>query len=330
MKEEGKQKVLELASSRLAENKNEGNNPPPRQTIFNNYGTVGAQGVISGGTFSVQSRKRAATDTSEDHTKKKRHLASEMNDERGEEGEDEDEFNSIANILDDIQSFPGYTTKPENDLSSMHVIDLSDTTSVNLLQQTSNQDTYNEIKNACAIKTVSLTKECNDFTLHLLYSILIHSDDPFSKPEIMRKRMNPIGQKLRERTAATWNTFPIINSLFLQYQDLIEFKWIEVLHDDLESRGCHTNTEKNLESDCFKIYKNAIKTLKKDNKKKVYIVVYHDNIIFFESLTEYNQYYVRERHLKLTMPQNPRDLKSFAALLPTLLSWRQAAVDLAE
>lgn len=44
----------------------------------------------------------------------------------------------------------------------MHVIDLSDTTSVNLLQQTSNQDTYNEIKNACAIKTVSLTKECND------------------------------------------------------------------------------------------------------------------------------------------------------------------------
>lgn len=44
----------------------------------------------------------------------------------------------------------------------MHVIDLSDTTSVNLLQQTLNQDTYNEIKNACAIKTLSLTKECND------------------------------------------------------------------------------------------------------------------------------------------------------------------------
>lgn len=39
--------------------------------------------------------------------------------------------------------------------------------------------------------------------------------------------------------------------------------------------GCHTNTEKKLESDCTKIYKNAIKTLKKDNKKKVYTVVYH-------------------------------------------------------
>jgi hypothetical protein len=32
--------------------------------------------------------------------------------------------------------------------------------------------------------------------------------------------------------------------------------------------SCRTNTEKELESDCFKIYKNAIKTLKKNNKKK--------------------------------------------------------------
>lgn len=63
-----------------------------------------------------------------------------------------------------------------------------------------------------------------------------------------------------------------------------------MLHDDLESSkidglaltrksnsmiilielagGCCTDTEKKLESDCFKIYKNVIKTLKKDNKKK--------------------------------------------------------------
>ncbi|KAI8989533.1 hypothetical protein BDB01DRAFT_546773 [Pilobolus umbonatus] len=164
--------------------------------------------------------------------------------------------------------------------------------------------------------------------------------------------MNPVGQKSRERSAATWSTFPIINSLFLQYQDLIEFKWIEVLHDDLESSkidglalkrkgnsmiilielagGCRTNTEKKLESDCPKIYKNAIRTLKKDNKQKVFTVIYHENTLIFESLTKYNQYYVRERHLQLTVPQTPRDLKSFAALLPALLSWRQAAVASAE
>ncbi|KAI9354752.1 hypothetical protein BD770DRAFT_428854 [Pilaira anomala] len=47
--------------------------------------------------------------------------------------------------------------------------------------------------------------------------------------------VNPIGQKLRERSAATWSTFPIINYLFLQYQDLIELKWIEVLHDDSQN-----------------------------------------------------------------------------------------------
>lgn len=38
--------------------------------------------------------------------------------------------------------------------------------------------------------------------------------------------INPLGQKLRERTAAaTWSTLPIVNHIFLQYQDLIEFKW---------------------------------------------------------------------------------------------------------
>lgn len=39
--------------------------------------------------------------------------------------------------------------------------------------------------------------------------------------------------------------------------------------------GCRTHTEKKLESDCFKTYKNAIKTLKKDNKKKVFTVLFH-------------------------------------------------------
>ncbi|KAG2231223.1 hypothetical protein INT48_001225 [Thamnidium elegans] len=230
----------------------------------------------------------------------------------------------------------------------MHVIDLSDTTSVNLLQQTLNQNTYDEINNACAIKIVSLTKECNDLLERIascppsLSSIrrlmkydefpdnshfdpYLHNDYDFIHGivfhllKLCESPMNPIGQKLRERTAAIWSTFPIINSL----------SNLNVLHDDLESSkidgltlkresnsmiilielagGCHTNTEKKLESDCFKIYKNAIKTL-----------------------TKHNQYYVRERNLKLSMPQNPRDLKSFAALLPTLLSWRQAAIDLAE
>lgn len=48
---------------------------------------------------------------------------------------------------------------------------------------------------------------------------------------------NPVKQVLKERTAATWTTFPIINGLFLQFQDLIKIKWVEVLHEN-------TNTSK--------------------------------------------------------------------------------------
>lgn len=40
--------------------------------------------------------------------------------------------------------------------------------------------------------------------------------------------------------------------------------------------GSNTHTETKLESDCIKIYKNAIKSLKKDVKKKrLYTVLYY-------------------------------------------------------
>ncbi|CAO3703123.1 unnamed protein product [Rhizopus stolonifer] len=287
-----------------------------------------------------------------------------------------------SNIPNDLQNFLEYSEDLENDLMSMHIIDLSDTVTVNVLKQTLNKDTYNEIKNACALKVVSLTKECRDLLdriadcppalssiRRLLMNYIefpdnnnfdpyLHNDYEFIHDTVFHflklceSPMNPICQNLRERTAATWTSFPIINSLFLQFQDLIEFKWIEVLHWNLDNSkidglaleresksmviiiefagGFNTNTETKLESDCVKIYKNAIKSLKKDIKKKIYTVLYYKNTIFFESLTIHNQYYLRERHLELSMPQNPRGLKSFAALLPTVLSWRQAVIDSVE
>ncbi|KAI9247865.1 hypothetical protein BY458DRAFT_494436 [Sporodiniella umbellata] len=40
------------------------------------------------------------------------------------------------------------------------------------------------------------------------------------------------------------------------------------------TRGSHTNTERKLESDSFKIYNSISKTLKKKNKQKAYAVLY--------------------------------------------------------
>lgn len=92
--------------------------------------------------------------------------------------------------------------------------------------------------------------------------------------------MNPLKQVLKERTAATYTTFPIINGLFLQYQDLIKIKWVEVLHQNTESSkidgllmtknenvtvlvelagGIKTSTQKKLDSDLNKTYQNALK-----------------------------------------------------------------------
>lgn len=105
---------------------------------------------------------------------------------------------------------------------------------------------------------------------------------------------NPVKQVLKERTAATWTTFPLINGLFLQFQDLIKIKWMEVLHEntntskidglllsknvtvlvELAGGGIKTSTRKKLESDTKKTYDNAVKILQKTNKKKVFIILY--------------------------------------------------------
>ncbi|KAI7905806.1 uncharacterized protein BX663DRAFT_500967 [Cokeromyces recurvatus] len=290
---------------------------------------------------------------------------------------------SSTNNPDNLQSFLEYSEDLENDLLSMYIIDLSDTVTVNVLEQTLNKATYDEINNDCILKAYPLTNECRDllerisscppalspirkllmnyveFSNNSKFDPYLHNDYEFIHDivfhflKLCESPMNPISQTLKERTAATWISFPIINSLFLQFQDIIEFKWIEVLHLDLDNSkidglaierksksmviiiefagGSNTHTETKLESDCIKIYKNAIKSLKNDVKKKrLFTVLYYNNTIFFESLTIHNEYYVRKRHLELSMPQNPRGLKSFAALLPTVLSWRQAVIDSVE
>ncbi|KAI9487479.1 MAG: hypothetical protein EXX96DRAFT_628351 [Benjaminiella poitrasii] len=126
---------------------------------------------------------------------------------------------------------------------------------VNVLKQTLNNDTYDEIKNACALKAVSLSKECSDLlkriadcppTLSSIRKLLMNyvefsdnnSFDPylhnnyefihdivFHFLKLCESPISPVSQPLRERTTATWTLFPLINSLFLRFQDIIEFKW---------------------------------------------------------------------------------------------------------
>lgn len=114
---------------------------------------------------------------------------------------------------------------------------------------------------------------------------------------------NPVKQVLKERTAATWTTLPIINGLFLQFQDLIKIKWMEVLHEntdtskidglllsknvtvlvELAGGGIKTSTRKKLESDTKKTYDNAVKISQKTKKKEIK-----------NSTTQQRQFYLRQ------------------------------------
>ncbi|KAG2232790.1 hypothetical protein INT48_008716 [Thamnidium elegans] len=268
-----------------------------------------------------------------------------------------------SNNPNDLQSFLEYSDDLENDI---HIIDLSDTVTVNVLEQTLNEDAYDEIKNDCALKVYPLTKECGDLlermancppalssirkllmdynnnrldpSLHYDYEF-IH-DSIFHSLKLCESPMNPISQTLRERTAATWTSVPTINSHQICTTrnnaillDIIELKWIQALHLNLDnSKTDGLAIERKRKSMVIIIeFSGGSNATQKQNWKVIVLkFTIKNNTIFFESLTIHNQYYVRKRHLKLSMPQSPRDLKSFVALLPTVLSCCQAVIDSVE
>ncbi|KAG2204538.1 hypothetical protein INT47_012597, partial [Mucor saturninus] len=167
---------------------------------------------------------------------------------------------------------------------------LGDFISVDLLQQTLKQDCYDEIKYACGVKAVSLTQECHDLLKRI----------DTCPPSIRRLLMNFVEfPDDRHFDPFLHNDYGFIHG--------IVFHLIKVLHGDLEN--------------------SKMDGLGLKRKKSLVILIELAKCSFFESLTKYKQYYVRDRHLKLPIPQTSRDLKSFAALLLTLLSWRQAVVD---
>lgn len=169
----------------------------------------------------------------------------------------------------------------------------------------------------------------------------IHSDYEFVHSMISHftrmaeSPLNPLLTQTRERTAATHTTFPIINNLFMQFQDIIQLKWIEVLHSDTSNSkidglalkkedgsmlailelagGTRTSTLKKLNADVYESYKNALKTLRRNHQNKIFIVLYFDNTLFFESLKKYDHSFIRKRHLTLDMPKIAWEIKPFVA-----------------
>ncbi|KAF7724061.1 hypothetical protein EC973_001394 [Apophysomyces ossiformis] len=168
---------------------------------------------------------------------------------------------------------------------------------------------------------------------------------------------NPLKRTTRERTAASLTTIPLLNTIFMQYTDVVALKWIEVSNDDTDAiksdglatangdaqlgvlvvelaGGVNTCGAAKLESDTIKIYNTCAKVLnqmsslcRKDMSARIFVVLYHNNVLFFESLSlAFDQIYIRRRHLEIKCPTTVGELKEFCSSFQDLVSWRDEVV----
>ncbi|PHZ14891.1 uncharacterized protein RHIMIDRAFT_107424 [Rhizopus microsporus ATCC 52813] len=175
--------------------------------------------------------------------------------------------------------------------------------------------------------------------------------------DLMCSPRNHISMICGERTSALDSGILILQNLFLQFNDRVSFKWIEVeaegtkrhkwdgvlqnVNDDddkatvmlIEFAGGFGNQNaKKLENDTEKVYRNAARLLnRRDSNEncqpRIFIVLTQDRTIYFESLTLMtNLTYVRTRAAEIQVPYSPDGLKKTIKHMKDVFAWRDSVI----
>ncbi|ORE07703.1 hypothetical protein BCV72DRAFT_325611 [Rhizopus microsporus var. microsporus] len=183
------------------------------------------------------------------------------------------------------------------------------------------------------------------------FDLVLHDDLNFTDLNLIDSPRNPLQQQQLERNTAFLTTIPILHNLFISYNDIIDMQWhiTHTLHrverqarstgnvkwDGVAflvknkkitpffvelSGGIDFNSGADKEiGDEEKLIKHFIKTLK---VKKA-----EDLNIYFESLTYYEDYYIKRTYIVLTCPSTPTELKLFVEKIPQIFEYRQGILD---
>ncbi|KAI7848457.1 hypothetical protein BDC45DRAFT_523239 [Circinella umbellata] len=175
--------------------------------------------------------------------------------------------------------------------------------------------------------------------------------------DLMTSPLNPILGHHHERTSAIYGVIPIINALFLQYNDKALIEWIGIESDatkrhkwdgvmitnkkpnatimTIEFAGRFGNEkERENVSDFQKVYRNALRVFNPDSPSasapypRIFTVLTSHNKVFFESLVQIdNEVYVRRRSAELTLPTSFSSFQDAVEALPSIFTWRDAVVN---
>ncbi|KAI7849436.1 hypothetical protein BDC45DRAFT_520769 [Circinella umbellata] len=175
--------------------------------------------------------------------------------------------------------------------------------------------------------------------------------------DLLTSSINPIIGHHGEHTSAIYGLIPIINALFLQYNEKTDIEWIEIEADAAKRHkwdGSMTTSKKpkatimmikftdgfayeketkNI-SDTQKVYRNALRVVNSNSPNacsphpRIFTVLTIDNKIYFESLTQVdNEVYIRKRSTEVVLPASFSGFLKAVSILPSVFSWRNAVMD---
>ncbi|KAI8327203.1 hypothetical protein EDC96DRAFT_532473 [Choanephora cucurbitarum] len=158
----------------------------------------------------------------------------------------------------------------------------------------------------------------------------------------------PISRSQRERTAATFTSFPILNNIFMPHMHEISFKWVEVLTESCENTkldglassllnnhpvivvefagGISTHSKAKLLSDTKKIYDCCKQAITKKNLSDMHVVLYYNNVLSLEKVAKVENQFVRKCFAQIKCPKDIVQLKKFVEDMPVIFSWRNSVL----
>ncbi|CAO3693364.1 hypothetical protein CU097_002620 [Rhizopus azygosporus] len=219
--------------------------------------------------------------------------------------------------------------------------------------------------NVCEPSTRLLRKTIK---LHIAETIdifdpIIHADLNFTEVlcthflNMIDSPRNPLLQKQLERNAGFLTTIPILHNLFVSRNDILDMQWVEKtasatgntkwdgvvfvvenktvtpMFVELSGGINFNSTDKKETDDEKKLVEQFIKLLKIQNAEGVetpcqYYVRYFDMILYFESLTYFDDYYVKRTHFTVSCPSTCSKLIDFVAKIPQMFEYRQGILNL--
>ncbi|KAG1151298.1 hypothetical protein G6F37_001604 [Rhizopus arrhizus] len=192
---------------------------------------------------------------------------------------------------------------------------------------------------------------------------IIHADLNFTEVlcthflNMIDSPRNPLLQKQLERNAGFLTTIPILHNLFVSRNDILDMQWVEKnasatgnikwdgivfvvgnktvtpMFVELSGGISFNSTDKKEIDDEKKLVEQFIKLLKIQKAEGVempcqYYVRYFDMILYFESLTYFDDYYVKRTHFAVSCPSTCSKLIEFVAKIPKMFEYRQGILNL--